>query len=182
MSKITKYWIDRDNSIIRTNEHWDQFAMDNDGAGTLSAKVTGKSLLRFIDGDSTKMLIEAMITGSRVSKKVYTRNYRCDSPEKKRLMTMSIVPEGNGIIRIDNEVIHESQFEVVRKILPSVLGKTFLPRCTVCNRIKYEENWHEPDAAILNPLFVDNALRAAHTVCPACRESTLTRLKALQCI
>lgn len=179
MGGVTKYWLDKDNVIVDTNDYWDTFAEDNDGKAVLKPNVIGKKLLTFISSDATRMLVEALVNNARITKETKFREYRCDSPNKKRFMEMRITPLDNGMICVENEILKEETLTESRHFVTRGEGKPFLKRCSVCNKINDQTGWYEPDHPKLARHFKDSPAYIAYSVCSNCNESMKTRIASL---
>ena len=179
MQKVSKYWLDKNNIITNTNEYWNTFALENYGHKVLRPHVVGKPLFQFIKDDVTRMLMEAFISNARISNKELSRHYRCDSPQVKRFMEMRVIPEGNGVVRVENEVLREEPLEETRNFVTRGVGTPFLKRCSVCNRLNDGNQWLEPDSSQMDHHFIGTSQTAfiAYTVCQDCKDETRKRLE-----
>ncbi|MCC8997498.1 MAG: hypothetical protein LM517_10745 [Nitrosomonas sp.] len=177
MNQKLIYWIDKNNIIQKVNDIWDS-SMDvtNWSDRACSEGIIGKSLLEFICDDVTRMYVATMIDAVRVIPQTLFRPYRCDSPDTKRFMQMTITPEENGLIRVSHELL---RCEPLRK---TVLFKTtksnvepmniqFI-RCSLCNRLHRSDTqkWHEVDDLdlISNKKNYCNIIPVAYSICPDC--------------
>ena len=104
MSNKLSYWIDENNIIRQVDASWDS-AMDSKSWSerASSKSVIGKSLFEFICDDVTRMYIAAMIDTVRVIPQSLFRPYRCDTPEAKRYMQMTVSPGENGWLKVSHE-------------------------------------------------------------------------------
>src|ERR1700754_493162 len=91
------FWLDDANRISRVNDTWDRFALDNEGHDCTADAVLGRPLNQFVNGDTTKILVDTLILRARALKSPVEREYRCDSPETKRFMQMRLEPEGTQL-------------------------------------------------------------------------------------
>ena len=146
---LTSYWLDEDNAIVRVSGDWDRFARENDGSGLYSADIGGKSIWNFISGDSSRMWLEALLQLTRLTGKAISRPYRCDSPDLKRFMTMTIIPEGSGRLRVEHAILatEARQAPVYIRYAAKATLPSFYQRCSVCGRVRHTpaEPWLEPD-------------------------------------
>ena len=86
------YTVDSDDVIVRINDAWDSFAEANDASKLDRSTVLGKPLFHYISGDATRMFVWSIFNNVRIRQEEYIRQYRCDSPELKRYMKMTITP------------------------------------------------------------------------------------------
>lgn len=180
---ITKYWLDIKDRIIRTNLIWDNFAEDNEGgARSFSDEIIGKSLFSFISGDATKMFVSTMIQRVRITKKRLDVDYRCDSPEMKRFMKMTIVPEEGELIRVENSLEKEEPFENSIKFKYK-RREHLVKRCSMCQKLNHNNKWFEPEefAATLN-VKLDEEIPVIYTVCENCRRNLEQRVRSIKSI
>lgn len=150
MSNIsTKYWIDAEDRLIKVSETWDTFAENNDGRAVVSEAVIGKRLWQFVTGDITRMWVETVINRARFLNQPIEKEYRCDSPDEKRYMQMSIVPEENEVLCVVHKLLKTEKlptkicFEGKRVAKPG-----YVQRCSICNRLHIDNAWREVDLAV----------------------------------
>ncbi|MCG8563769.1 MAG: hypothetical protein MI747_01675 [Desulfobacterales bacterium] len=172
-SEKVVYWLDTSEKIIAVNTSWDHFARENDGEDFMEAQVVGKSIWSFISGDPTRMWLDTLIAYTRISGKSVTREYRCDSPETKRFMEMSILPESDKQIRLTHRVLKEEEmsppvsFQAAKDRLSSLCF-----RCSICNRVQIQGQWQEADIAASGGLLsTASATRVVYRVCESCRDN-----------
>ena len=98
----TIHQIDSEDIIIHVDEVWLVFGRAN-WINRLTAKdIVGTSLWEFISGVDAIHLWKNLLAAVRKSAKSVSLPYRCDSPQTKRYMSMSIVPLSDGIIEFSN--------------------------------------------------------------------------------
>lgn len=168
----TTYKIDREDCIIDVSSGWDGFAIENNGPSVVSSSVIGHKLSEFISGDSTSMWIYSLIHSARATKKEIVRFYRCDSPEEKRYMKMTITPEEDGSVSVTSKLLRT---EKMRRRVPFVYNPGSSNRkCSICNRIQYQNSWLEPDdARVLGLLDDSDPISVIYSVCPTCMQKNL---------
>jgi hypothetical protein len=109
---ITTYILDGKGRIISINGPWDEFAHENGGVDIYANDIQGQLIWDFISGDATRMWFDTLINFAAIKNEIIKRPYRCDSPEFKRYMRMTITPEGNGLLRIDHELLSLEQRKI----------------------------------------------------------------------
>ncbi|MEL7002321.1 MAG: hypothetical protein AAFN93_06250 [Bacteroidota bacterium] len=175
---VTKYWLDSEDRIVKTNLLWDNFAEDNAGGDrSFSDQIVGKSLFGFINGDSTKMFVSTMIQRVRITGKELEVDYRCDSPDLKRFMKMAIIPEEDGLIRVENSLEKEEPF---RKSVNFILGDdgNIVKRCSMCQLLYIDNMWIDADKA--TEVLGAEEIPVIYTVCGSCKEDLEQRLKTIK--
>ncbi len=164
----TIYWLNQDECIAKVCSQWDQFAYENDGKVVVQSRVASRPIWDYISGDATKMWLRTLLNLCRVRNAPVERPYRCDSPEKKRYMTMTIFPEEGGKLRVEHRVKKEEERSKPVYIAPGT-GNKLCFRCSICGRIKKDEQWYEPDDSTLNAGNSDRTHQVAYTVCGQCK-------------
>lgn len=173
---LITYHLDRKDRIIEVGGSWDRFAIENNSApACLSDKVCNRPLVDFISGDETRMWVYAVFMLARARQHPIERNYRCDSPDERRYMLMRVLPEQNGELEVQHEILrcekrsHPVNFTPVSGILPS----SHL-RCSICGRLRNGGAWVEPET-FLPPDDLshgsDKPLRVNYGICEECRQS-----------
>lgn len=170
----TAYWLDRDDRIIQVNANWDNFAETNEGHTVVSSEVLGRGIWEFVTGDITRMWVESLLQMGRVCGDAITRPYRCDSPDIKRFMNMTLVPEGSGVLRLEHRVIRTEKRE--KKVYfnaeqtHTTDSKGLVERCSVCGCVKQDEQWKEAELfSCLGSEKNEIYLPVAYTVCGDCK-------------
>lgn len=146
---VNIYWLDKKNTIIKVGSNWDRFALANDGSEIIEDKIIGQPLKTFISGDNSRMWIEAAVMFARAKGGSIEKEYRCDSPQEKRYITMKIVPEENGIIRVEHYITRTKKRKkpIFTEFLPCDNHEPKIPlcRCSICGKIWNQGRWLEPD-------------------------------------
>lgn len=167
---LTTYWLDPDNRIARVCEAWDSFARANNGEAALGVSVVGRPLADFVTGDVTRMWVNALLTLGRLRNSPVERPYRCDSPDEERYMSLRIVPEESGFLRVEH-ILHTAQ----RRPEPLFVRPALFQRqphhrrCSVCSRVLQDGKWVAPEHARDLKRRADGAeLRVIYSVCEDC--------------
>jgi len=151
------------------NDAWTRFATINDAPELGGAAVLGRTLWDFIADRTTRVLYEALVARARQGT-APTVTYRCDVPAAKRLMSMTLRPDGTHV-RFESVALEESEirgFELWDR-QGSRSGEP-LHACSWCKRIDIGGHWLEVDAAIdVLGLLVQRPLRpVVYVTCPTC--------------
>ena len=168
------YQLDEKRCIVAIDGPWDRFALDNDGAAACTERVIGQPLLRFVCGDDARMWIDTLLQLASLTGEPLERLYRCDSPELRRFMSMRVVAEDTGMIRVEHRLLAVQQrFRPVR--FQPVMGShpALRLRCSVCGRINHQDSWQEADQWSGDGDEV--TIVVAYTVCPHCYEDRVSK-------
>lgn len=169
MHEDTQYWLDTDNKIVKVNTAWNTFAVNNDAPELVHESVLGHSLLNFIAGDDTRMLITALIDSVRVRGEPIRRPYRCDSPDCRRYMEMYILPENAGHVRLVHHVVSIETLVHPVKFITIFNDEARIVRCSICNQIRVGYDWMESDAAYRYNYLSQGEVKVVYRVCPNCQ-------------
>jgi len=93
------YQIDAHDCISSVGEDWDAFALANGGGEPiLSRHIIGRSLWGFVLGEEVRALYRACLALARTAEGRTQFEFRCDSPEFRRTLTMRIAPGMGGSV------------------------------------------------------------------------------------
>ena len=167
------YRIDEVDNICSVSEEWLEFARAN-GAPHLSAdKIIGRRLWEFVTGREVAHLYRLLIGLVRSQRRAATVPFRCDSPEMRRYMELTISPVG-GDIELRARLLREEKREPVH-VLESTDARTeqLVTICSWCKRVQGGENeWYDlEDALTRMPLMSEAPYpQLTHGICPYCAE------------
>lgn len=170
--KDIEYMVDASDKVVWVNEAWDAFALCNDAPGLLSEWVIGRDWREFVQGDATRMYIEAMLNATRLLGKRVAQSYRCDSPQEKRYvqLTVELLPDRNVRFCHHTTKVAEQKY-VVKYVVPKtpvVSGKK-IKRCSMCNRIEMRGIWQETEQAVESGLLkAGSEVMVFYGICPSC--------------
>ncbi len=165
----TSYVLDAEDHIIDVCSNWDAFAQANGAQGLTHGRVLGRRLQEFVTGPDTRMFVELMLKSARLSQEPVIRPYRCDSPELRRQMEMTMTSLGGGVLRLDHRLLSTAANKVpVRVAGQTRLAPRLVKRCSMCNRLRADDGqWVEGDdhpASLLPP-----AVAVFYGICGSCR-------------
>jgi hypothetical protein len=164
-SKVV-YTLDNQDRIISVCGAWDKFADENSGINLSSKEVCGRLIWDFVTGDTTRMWLEAVFMFARARGTSIERPYRCDSPDLKRFMRMSITFKQGGVLLIEHEILATEQRKVPVYIHFGASNlKTTKERCSICGRVN-TGGWKEPHAEHAE---ASGGINVVYTVCEDCR-------------
>lgn len=161
------YQLDKDYRIVSVGGIWDEFALDNGGETVCGCDVRGRAVWDFITGDVTRMWLRTLFEFARLNDETLERPYRCDSAHLKRFMRMTVVPDIDGLLRIDHELLATEERSVpihIQYAAKQITGG-FKVRCSLCGRLKVGASWQEPTAEHDQP---PTKIAVVYSVCDDC--------------
>lgn len=163
--------------IIRSyNQPWEQFAIEN-GAPQMPRRVLGQPIWRFMSGSTVTQVYQQLFSQVRMSGKPVTVPFRCDSPELKRYMEMTIVQEnGAGLELVTSLLRTEPQTETIFLDAKASTREQTLGMCAWCKKVRLPSGeWADTEAAVraLGLLNHPEPPGFSHTMCPACLKTYL---------
>ncbi len=177
---IVRYRLDAYDRIRSVSEDWLAFARRN-GAAHLDESVVGQSIWRFIDGRETRELYRLLFERVRDWGTPVSFPLRCDSPEQRRYLTLTIQPAEQEGLELQTETVREEPRPAV-PLFETLLGAEGdqLTVCSWCKRVLVNgEAWVEAEEAIERlDLFGDAPMpNISYGICPACKASIRATLE-----
>ncbi len=171
------YHIDHNDSLDAFNEGWLAFADANGGESLHPSRIRGRQLWEFVREPTTAQLYRSMLVRLRSGGRPIRFRFRCDAPDRRRLLEMDMTADAAGGIQFNVTSVHEEARAPVLLLDPNrTPGNGFLTICAWCKRVRLsQDEWVEVEDAVkaLN-LFEGAPLPAlTHGVCPACSETML---------
>ena len=182
-NQVIQYIIDTENRITYVSDDWWLFAEEN-GAGRecYPPQLLGRSPWDFIAGEETRQLYGILIAKTRAEKREIRVPIRCDSPERRRQISIALKSVGDGHIEFLCRTLKVDPRAPVELLRQDVTRSDRIIRiCSFCKKIAAAgDEWIDTERAIEQmALFSDTALpRLSHGVCPACHASALDGLKS----
>lgn len=169
------YHVDGQDVVRCVNREYDEFALANQGHAVSSATVVGRPLWDFVHDPTTRQIYRAILDRARDGRPV-AFTFRCDSPERRRLLRMSVRATGGGDVefRVNTIAIQDRPPERLLSIDAS-RSEVVLTACGWCKKIRLEHGWSEiEDAVAALGLFEATVLPSlTHGICEACRDEML---------
>lgn len=173
------YRIDSSDRLVEFGGHWTAFARDNGAPELDPVALTGHLLWDHIADSTTIALYQAMLERIRRGGAPIQFQFRCDAPDRRRLLAMDISAGSNGDVWFATSTIAETPRPSVTALEPGTRrGPDRLNVCAWCKRACLDaDRWVEIEAAVDALALFDGAEMPllSHGVCPACLE-TLHRL------
>lgn len=122
-SPVVRYEVDASDALISVNDAWQSFAIANGAPHLMRERILGRPLWDFVSDDTTRLVYDVILRQVRNGARSRFE-YRCDSPDRRRLMQMTIVPGHAG------HVVFESATMCVEwHREPNVVTATSATRC-----------------------------------------------------
>lgn len=179
---MTRIWyrVDPDDRIVAIGGEWDRFAASNDAGHLREELVLGKTLADFVTEPTTREIYEAVLRRCRAGGEPITFPFRCDAPDCRRYMTMTVSNfEGSGV-KFDSRMDREERREHCAVLdASSPRGDRFVSVCSWCKRFKLPDGrWAEVETAIAELKLFDSDLqpRLTHGICSDCARAMRERL------
>ena len=164
------YLIDRRDVVRSVSSSWVLFARSNDAQHLDRNNVVGRSLWEFVAGERVRAIYLKLLQRVRRHGESLIVPFRCDSPNCRRDMQLSLRPRAHG------EVLFASQ--MIRSLPRETLTMPFIslgqasdsrPMCSFCLRIlQVGQGWLELDE-IAGHVAASGA-KLEHGVCPKCEQ------------
>jgi hypothetical protein len=165
------YRINATDEIVFANDDWSRFAVANDAPELVAEKILNRSLWDFITDATTEEVYRKLIKKARDGN-VCNFKFRCDAPDFRRLLEMTITLRERKSVEIETRVIQSEKRprqNILRK--DARLRDSVLTVCSWCAKIDTGAgNWQEIEEAIENlGLFeLENLPQLSHGMCASC--------------
>ncbi|GMW00774.1 MAG: hypothetical protein AMXMBFR84_19110 [Candidatus Hydrogenedentota bacterium] len=172
------YRVDRDDSIVYVNAEWERFAQENAGGLLVTAKIIHTSIWDHVTDSITIELYREIMRGVREGRPVQF-TFRCDAPDLRRLLTMSIQPLDKGGVEFTTTLIRAESRTYQRVLEPAGAGGvTTLNCCSWCKRFEVRGSWVEVEDAVEQLKLFERANMplTSHGICADC----FRRMKELE--
>lgn len=170
------YRIDDDDRITHVNDAWLAFARENGMPEADIAAVPGRVLWDFLSDTQTAEIYRQLLADVRRHGTTHAVNFRCDSPEMLRLMTLEIAPHENGEIQLSSHVRELEQRPRMAILDPEVpRSDALLTLCSWCKRMRLDDAWVELGEGVtrLGVLEQDAPPQLTHGICEDCSTKLL---------
>jgi hypothetical protein len=174
------YRIDASDCIVAVNEAWDEFARANGGAHLQGPGILGQRLWNLIGDLSTQEIYRALVNRVRQGAAPVRFGFRCDGPDRRRLLQMAMSAQNNGsvLFEVSPLVVEDRPTVSLLRTSAAPMG-TPMRICGWCKRIPTSEGiWLEVEEAVRSLNLFDDAQLPAltHGICPACHASMMAAL------
>jgi hypothetical protein len=169
------YHLNASDEISSVNEEWLRFAQANDGEPLLPPEVLGRSLWDFIGDLETQHIYRLLHRRVRTHGLPVRLSFRCDGPERRRLLELSISADvDQGLIYRVRTVGEEGREGVPLLATHRPRSETFVTMCGWCKRVSAPPHgWLEVEEAVAAlSLFAEpRPPQLTHGICGQCRQS-----------
>lgn len=167
------YRLDDDDCITEVGGDWLSSIRIGNAANLTPEKVIGRSLWVFVRDRSLRDIYKRLFSQVRSSRKPVSFPYRCDSPEARRYMSMTIKPLADAHVEVYNQLLREELRNQPIRVLAAAAGQKAIPRCSVCNQFRIDGQWFEVVDAVAEGLALDHDLpvQVIHGFCESCKQS-----------
>lgn len=171
-TEVSIHRIDSRDCITFVNEAWLTFAEVNDAPDLTRDRVLGKPLQQFLQGDVVLDLWRILIGRIRQRGQPMLLPFRCDSPDQRRFMEMTLSPISRDEVEFACRLLRSEQREPV-VVLDRTLKRSdqWLTMCAWCNRFLMGDSlWLEVEDVVRRMGLLDQIVIPKLTggVCPHC--------------
>ena len=173
-TRLCSYEVDAALRLVRVDDAWADFAVAN-AAPELAQPVGApdRTLLSYIADSTTRQVYQAMFDRARAEGRPLTVPLRCDAPDLRRFLELTIAPREGGGFRLDSTLVRSEPRPYVA-LLDTSLPRTddVLRMCGWCKAVEANGSWVTTERGVeLLGLFERDALpMVTHGVCEECSE------------
>lgn len=172
------YRVDQHDVIVFVDSEWDRFDAANDGQGIASSSVLGRPLWDFVGDSTTRQLYRNLLQRVRDDRQLRF-NFRCDSPDRRRLMEMEMAPEELGGVQFRTRTVSETE-RATQALWDRRENRSgdLVVACGWCKKIQVEGAWEEIEDAVTHLRLFEHGLLPAitHGICEECHQAVLATL------
>ena len=167
-----------DGRICYVNDAWLVFAAEN-GWNISVSQVLGSMLMQQIADAETRHVYKLLIdSAAKRGRKVHF-NFRCDSPDYRRLMEMSINYDRTlDLVEYRSRVIKLEEREPVKLMDTSIINRSgeALKVCGWCKAVWVNQAWMEVEKAVEQLGILETTILPpiSHGICLSCSERMTT--------
>jgi len=147
-----RYTVDEDDRILTIGSECVEFAAENGAVRTTADGIEGTSLWDHVASEEVRQLYRNLFASVRASGHAATVPFRCDGPECRRHMELTVTPiDESGALSL-RSVLCETESRERQALLdadaPRDEEAEFLVVCSWCKRVKTENgHWVEVEEA-----------------------------------
>jgi hypothetical protein len=173
------YELDQQLTITAVGAGWDEFALEN-GAPELTAPAPiGRPLMIFVTDATTVHLYEQLFQRAARIKRPITFPIRCDSPELRRYLDLTIIATANGRFSVSTSLVRLESRARLPLFAAAVRHEGSLVMCAWCKRASVEERWVELEEAVSSLRLFERRHQPLlqHGICADCHRRMLSLLE-----
>lgn len=168
-----EYSIDADDRVVAVDENWVGFARANGATEIAGALPSGTIWDHFADGEVRDLwrLVVARVRSRGAELRV---PLRCDAPDSRRWLEMTISPGTEGTVHFRSDLVFEEDRNAVPLLDPDAERDSRMPPVPVCEWCAdgYDgSHWAEIEQVVRDLRLLEQSLPpVVHGICPSCRE------------
>lgn len=169
------YMIDKLDRIISVSDNWSLFARENEaGESCHPDAILNRPLWDFIHGIEISHFYEILLKNIRAKNKTVKVPFRCDAPEKRRYLELTITPVPEESLEFTSSLIREELRDRVDMLdSGGTRSDRLITICCMCMKVALaEDRWVEVESALVSlKLFEEDPLpQISHGLCAECFE------------
>jgi len=167
---VVTYRVDSDDRIVAVGGCWDEFATDNGLPGSPEA-LLGRPLREFVADRSTDHFYTLLLKKVRTSGRPVVFPFRCDAPDRRRYMEMTMTGKENGGVEFCSRILREEPRVPVAILQAGGEREGLLRMCSWCKQVPVDHStWVEVEEALAALRLMEQPRLPAvtHTICPDC--------------
>jgi hypothetical protein len=169
------YQLNASDEISSVNEEWLRFARANDGEPLLPPQILGRPLWDFIGDMETQHIYRLLHRRVRTRGEPVRLSFRCDGPERRRLLELSISAGAEQGLSYRVRTVREEDRKPVPLLDPHrPRSETFVTMCGWCKRVSAPPHgWLEVEEAVdaLSLFAEPRPPQLTHGICGQCSQS-----------
>jgi hypothetical protein len=170
--RVFLYALDEADNLSYVNEEWLAFAVENGAARLTRDLVLHRPIKTFITGRDLQQLWQFILMKVRTEKPLLRLPFRCDSPDCRRLMEVTIRRQPPGNLMFQTKILEKQPRDPVRLLAEKTPpARESIPCCSWCNRLSLPNGeWVEVEDAVqaLKLFEVDPLPHLTPRLCDAC--------------
>ena len=170
--KPVVYRIDARDRLEYVNGAWDEFARANDGESLVSAKIRLTSLWDYLTDNPTRQIYRDLVSRVRSGRRARFE-FRCDSPDKRRLLSMTMRAAGLGSVEFSVSAVKIEQRAPQALLDPAApRGDRLIRVCAWCKKAEVDGAWLEIEEAVAQADWLRQTIlpRLTHGMCEGCEK------------
>ena len=173
-----EYEIDGQNRIATVNRAWFDEAQTAGDERLADESVVGRDRWELIQDSSTRHLYETMISRARERAQPVGFRFRCDTPDKRRLLHMEVTAREGGHAAFEVNLVESQPRQAVELLrVGRAQSDALIRMCSWCKRVPLPDGgWVEVEQAlgVLHLFESSGPLPAiSHGICPECMDKML---------
>ena len=177
------YRINERDEITWISDTWVAFAGENDASELSRENVIAQQLWRYITDSDTASIYRNILKRVRGSAGEITLPFRCDSPDRRRFMELTLVGRAEGEVEFISRLLREEPRARIALLDRKVQRSDKLVKiCAWCDAVQHPSGgWCAIEDCVdeLAP-FVDEAVPGVtHGMCPSCHASYTAAIREM---